>query len=54
MVICISEDGPGQETLIDDKPALPPGLEWLEELYEWVFLAFHVYTMKYKCICIHP
>ncbi|XP_076597344.1 cilia- and flagella-associated protein 74 isoform X1 [Chaetodon auriga] len=28
------EDGPGQETFKDDEPALPPDLEWLEELYE--------------------
>lgn len=38
----ISEDGPGQETLITDKPAPLPDLKWLEELYKWVFLAFLV------------
>ncbi|KAM9350311.1 cilia- and flagella-associated protein 74 [Symphorus nematophorus] len=30
------EDSEGQETFKDDEPALPPDLEWLEELYEWV------------------
>ncbi|XP_070767007.1 cilia- and flagella-associated protein 74 [Enoplosus armatus] len=28
------EDGPGQDTSKDEEPALPPDLEWLEELYE--------------------
>lgn len=38
--LCVSDDGPGQETFTDEEAALPPDLEWLEELYEWVFLAF--------------
>ncbi|XP_068196112.1 cilia- and flagella-associated protein 74 [Antennarius striatus] len=28
------EGDPSQETFSDDNPALPPGFEWLEELYE--------------------
>ena len=39
-ILYISEDVPGQETFKDDEPALPPDLEWLEELYEWVLFAF--------------
>lgn len=48
-IVYISGDGPGQETFNDDEPALPPDLAWLEDLYEWVFLAFslnHIILVK--------
>uniref|UniRef100_UPI0037E86F41 cilia- and flagella-associated protein 74 n=1 Tax=Semicossyphus pulcher TaxID=241346 RepID=UPI0037E86F41 len=37
VLVCANEDrqdGPGQESLEDEEPALPPYMKWLEELYE--------------------
>lgn len=34
LYIYITDEDPNQETFKDEEPALPPDLDWLEELYE--------------------